>query len=120
MPKRIFVIDDEEGVLEGLKSWLEDEGFEVEAAQRAVEGLERITQAPPDLVILDIIMPEMDGFEVLEEMKKNHRTASIPVIMLTAKSETRSIFEANKMRAVDYVIKPFNQDELLRIIRRHI
>ncbi len=120
MAKRIVVVDDEPGVVEELEAWLEDEGYDVETSTDSAQGLKKIRETNPHLVILDIVMPEMDGFEVLSEIKKDSQTADIPVIMLTAKPETRSIMKAKDLRASDYVIKPFKPQEFLRTIQRHI
>ena len=117
--KTILVIDDEVGILEEMKLWLEEYGYNVVTASNGMAGLEKLNEITPHLIILDILMPRMDGFEVLLKLKDDFKTSSIPVIMLTAKRETGSIFKAQEMRATDYILKPFVPEELLRLIRIH-
>ncbi len=119
MPKTICVIDDELDVLEEIRAWLGEYGYRVVTASRADEGLEKIRDYNPDLILLDIGMPEKDGFELLSELKNNRRTSSIPVLMLTAKSESSAILKAQSMKASDYITKPFKNQELLKLIRRY-
>ena len=119
MAKTIFVIDDEPGVLEELDAWLSDEGYNVITAQNAFDGLAKLDEIRPNLIILDIMMPEMDGFEFLSKLKRNFRTSQIPVIMLTAKVESEAIMKAQELKATDYVMKPFETDELLQLIQKY-
>lgn len=120
MPKRVLIIDDETDLLEALDSWLGSYGYEVSTAKDGAEGLSRAKELRPDLVILDISMPKMDGFEVLSLIRADTQTASTPVVMLTAKGRTENIFEAEKLRAVDFLIKPFDATELLTSVRKNI
>ena len=120
MPKRVLIIDDETDLLEALDSWLGSYGYEVSTAKDGAEGLSRAKELRPDLVILDISMPKMDGFEVLSLIRADTQTALTPVVMLTAKGRTENIFEAEKLRAVDFLIKPFDATELLTSVRKNI
>ena len=120
MSKTICVIDDEPGILNELQIWLKEQGFNVITAASGDEAFEKMNVTKPHLVLLDIVMPKTDGLEVLSQLKRNKRTASIPVIMLTAKMETRTIMKAQGMEATDYFFKPFNTDELLFSIKKHL
>lgn len=119
MPKTILAIDDESEFLSELKLWLNDEGYEVLTVSRGEEALEQAKQAHPDLILLDVNMPETDGLEVLSQLKRNFDTSTIPVIMLTAREESGYILRSRELKANDYVMKPFNQEELLTLIHRY-
>jgi adenylate cyclase len=120
MPKKVLVIDDETDLLEALDTWLESHGYDVSTAKDGEEGLARARELRPNLVILDISMPKMDGFEVLSLIRANAQTATTPVIMLTAKGRTENIFQAEKLKAVDFLIKPFEAEELLTAVKKNI
>ena len=116
----ILIVDDDRSVHMTLTPVLAGAGFEIHSAYSGEEGLRMARSFQPRIVILDVIMPKMDGFEVLKRLKANARTAAIPVIMLTAKPETSSILKAQGMKATDYVVKPFDADNFLRVIQRHV
>lgn len=120
MAKTICVIDDEPGILNEMKAWLEETGYKVMTALSGHEAMEKMRGQKTHLVLCDIIMPKIDGLEFLSQLKNDHKTASIPVIMLSAKQETRTIMQARDFLASDYFFKPFNQDELLTSIQKHI
>lgn len=120
MAKKVLVIDDETDLLEALDTWLVSHGYEVSTAKDGAEGLARAKELKPHLVILDIAMPKMDGFEVLSLIRANAQTAATPVIMLTAKGRTENIFQAEKLNAVDFLIKPFDATELLTAVKKNI
>jgi DNA-binding response OmpR family regulator len=117
--KRILLVDDEKDFVESVKDFLEMRGYEVMVAYDGMSALES-AQKLPDLVLLDIKMPVMDGYEVLRRLQASRATAEIPVIMLTTKSETSSIFDAQKLSATDYIIKPTNLQELLDMIKKYL
>jgi len=118
--KKILVIDDEPEVADFLKTRLEPKGYEVAASYCGEDGLKKIKAARPDAVLLDIIMPGMDGLEVLRAIRRNPDTASMPVIMLTAKKDTASILKSENLSATDYIIKPFNLGELEKLLEIHV
>lgn len=120
MGKTICVIDDEPGIRTEMQSWLSELGYDVMVCASGREAFEKMKQRRAHLVLLDIVMPKVDGLEVLSLLKNDQRTSSIPVIMLSAKQETRTILQAQHYLAADYFFKPFNQDELLFSIKRHI
>ncbi len=86
MGKKILIVDDEESIREPLKEMLVRNGYEVIMAEDGKKGLDEARKKKPDLVLLDVNMPKMDGFKVLEELKKDKKTADIPVFMLTSRS----------------------------------
>jgi two-component system alkaline phosphatase synthesis response regulator PhoP len=111
------VVDDEPDFALLVQGNLQKEGFDVDVAYNGVEGLEKIKQNPPDAVVLDVMMPEMDGYEVCAEMKKDDRFADIAILMLTAVADhvtsTRySHFDGMSMEADDYLPKPASAEEI--------
>ena len=113
MGKRILAIDDESDVVIILKSALESEGFEVETHTNGPDGLAAARENPPDLILLDVMMPGMTGFEVLEALKEEESTSLVPVIMLTGMSERKKIQEALASGIDYYIVKPFDFHDLL-------
>ena len=118
--KKILIIDDDADILELTQKRLERYGYRVLAAKDGAQGLIKVREEKPDLILLDIVMPNQDGFTILRELKKSEATRRIPVIMLTAKSETKSIFEGEEYGAIDYFIKPCDWQELVRYIRKYL
>jgi DNA-binding response OmpR family regulator len=112
MPKKILVIEDDESVRLVVSLSLEKEGYDVEQVASGEEALEKVIDFSPDLVILDIMMPEMDGWEVLRLLKSNPLTVNIPICILTAKTEIRDMMYATQKGAADYITKPFTSKEL--------
>lgn len=113
MPKKILVVDDEPGICDVVCLNLDVEGYEAVCVQSGREALERVKTERPDLVVLDIMMPEIDGWEVLSHMKSDPVTSNIPVILLSAKSEEVSKLLGFQLGAEDYVTKPFSIKELM-------
>ena len=114
MTVRILVVDDEPDVLLMLRMSLEDEGYEVVLAPDGQAGLERIAEQRPDLVLLDLMMPVLDGWAVLE--RKRRDGDDTPVVVLSAKSDPDDIDKALALGAVDYVGKPFDLDRLMALV----
>jgi len=110
---RILVADDEPHIRRILQFLLEQEGFEVHLAEDGEEAWKAVASFQPDLVLLDVMMPRMDGFAVLEIIRAGFETARLPVILLTAKGEEQDKVKGLAGGANDYIIKPFNHDELL-------
>lgn len=115
--KTIFVVEDEPDIAELLRHHLEGEGFCVHSAFDGEAALRDITLKWPDLILLDLMLPGLDGREVCRALKKNPKTASIPIIMLTAKSEESDIVAGLELEADDYVTKPFSIKVLMARIR---
>jgi diguanylate cyclase (GGDEF)-like protein len=114
---KILVVDDEPHIRRILQFLLQQEGFEVVLAENGEEALAYLGQEMPDLVLLDVMMPRMDGYSVLQEIRKSYETRNLPVVMLTAKGESAEKVRGLKGGANDYLTKPFNQEELL--LRMH-
>ncbi len=110
MPHRVLIVEDEENLLEALRYSFSREDFEVHTATDGATGLQIARVTPLDVVILDIILPEMDGIEVCRELR---RTSTVPIIMLTAKGEEIDRIVGLEVGADDYVVKPFSVRELL-------
>src|SRR3712207_3475937 len=110
----IVCVDDEADILEMLELALEDEGFEVHTIQRSVEAAEIVRERKPALVLLDLLMPEMNGFEVLQELRS---FSAVPVMILTARGNSRDVVEGLERGADDYLPKPFNLGELAARVR---
>jgi two-component system alkaline phosphatase synthesis response regulator PhoP len=109
---KILIVDDELDTLLPLKRALEMEGFKVIEAQDGVEALEKVSVETPDLILLDLMLPKIQGFEVCQRLKQDETTSSIPIIMLTAKGETSDKVGGIEIGADDYVTKPFDLAEL--------
>ncbi|MBI3967598.1 MAG: response regulator transcription factor, partial [Chloroflexi bacterium] len=114
MDRTILVVDDEPRIIEFVRLNLELEGYRVVTATRGREALEKLRDNLPDLVIMDVMMPEMDGYQTLKEIRK---VSSVPVIMLTVKAEERDRVMGLELGADDYVAKPFSHLELLSRIK---
>lgn len=117
MPK-ILIADDEPNIVRIVTVCLQMEGFEVVAATDGREALDRAQTELPDLIILDIMMPLMDGIEVLRQLGYQRETRKIPVIMLTAKTGNRDVTQAREMGVKEYLTKPFDRDRLLAAVRK--
>lgn len=114
---KVLVIDDEENIIEFIRLGLRYEGFQVESASDGEQGVTTAQRINPDLIILDIMMPGIDGLEVCRRLRANPTTRDIPVLMLTAKDEVRDRIAGLRTGADDYLTKPFDFDELLERIR---
>lgn len=114
---KILIVDDEKDLTNLIRVNLESEGFECIVAYNGAEGIEKVANELPDLILLDIKMPVMDGYEVLEELKENHQTASIPVIMCTTVRGEENIKKAYELGASGYIIKPFEMYEIVEKIQ---
>lgn len=112
MTKKILVCDDEPYILMALTDAVEMEGYECVTAVNGKEALQKARETLPDLIMLDIMMPFMDGFEVCRELKADAATRDIPVIMLTAKSQQVDIQKGKDAGADDYITKPFRPSTL--------
>lgn len=114
---RILVVDDEPPIREILKFQLENSGFQVRCAEDGEEGLQMVSEDPPDLVLLDLMIPHMDGYEVCRRIKGDYGTRHIPVIILTARGELDEKLKGLENGANDYVTKPFSMPELLMRVK---
>jgi diguanylate cyclase (GGDEF)-like protein len=116
-PPRVLVVDDEPPIRDILKFQLENAGFVVKCAEDGAEGLQMAQEDPPDLVLLDLMIPEMDGYEVCRRLKSAYETRHVPVIILTARGELDEKLKGLENGANDYVTKPFSMPELLMRVK---
>jgi len=119
--KRILCIEDEPDMIELIRLILSRHGFEVSGANGGVEGARKIREEMPDLVLLDIMMPDMDGWEVYQQIKADENTKDIPVIVVTAKAQNiDKVLGLHIAKVDDYISKPFTPDDLLESVQRVI
>lgn len=116
MNKRVLVVDDDQSIQRVLVQTLQLEGYEVATASDGVEALESLQGQLPDVVILDVMMPKLDGLDVLKRMRADERTQTVPVILLTARSSQEDIWEGWQSGVDYYMTKPFDVEELLRFL----
>ncbi len=117
MAAQVLVVEDEPDIRDLVVFHLEREGFRVRTARNGPDALKQIRAAPPDLVVLDLMLPEIDGLEVCRRLRRDPATASIPVIMLTAKGDEADRVVGLELGADDYVTKPFSPKELVARLR---
>ncbi|MBE9102124.1 response regulator [Vacuolonema iberomarrocanum] len=116
MPGQILLVDDEPGLREAVQAYLEDSGFDVLVASNAKEGWDKLEQAMPDLVISDIMMPQVDGYQFLQQMREDDRFETLPVIFLTARGMTADRIQGYQAGCDAYLPKPFDPEELVAIV----
>jgi CheY-like chemotaxis protein len=117
-PVTVLVCDDDPLIRDLLKHRLAERGYRVELAGDGAEGLARVAKRRPGAVVLDAMMPRVDGFEVLRTLRENEETRHIPVIFLTARRQERDVLEALRLGADDFINKPFIPEELLSRLSR--
>jgi adenylate cyclase len=120
MSSRILVVDDTPANIQSLAAILKEKGYQISVATNGKQALDVLARVSPDLILLDVMMPEMDGFETCRRLKASEQWRQIPVIFLTAKTETADIVQGFELGAVDYVAKPFNAHELLARVNTHL
>ena len=113
---QLLLVDDEPGLREAVKDYLTESGFGVQVASNAREGWELMQQTTPDLVISDIMMPQVDGYQFLKQLRDDARFTALPVIFLTAKGMTGDRIQGYQARCDAYLSKPFDPDELVAIV----
>jgi DNA-binding response OmpR family regulator len=118
MKPRILVADDDPVILRLLEVNLGLEGFEVETANRGEDAVERARQIQPDVVILDVMMPGMTGYDVAGRLKEDPSTAAIPIVFLSARTQEEDRVRGRELGVAAYVTKPFDPGELMDIVRR--
>ena len=121
MAKKILLVEDEEIMIDLLQKKLTKEGYEISVAKDGEEGLKAMREVKPDLILLDIIMPKMGGFEVMTEMQKDKTLAKIPVIVISNSGQPVEIDRAQKLGAKDWLIKTeFDPQEVIDKVKKHI
>jgi two-component system alkaline phosphatase synthesis response regulator PhoP len=118
MPRKILVVDDERHIVRLVEVNLQKAGYTVTTAYDGIEALEKVAADKPDMIILDVMMPRLDGFETLKKLQADAKTRDIPVIMLTAKAQDADIFKGWSSGVSSYLTKPFNPRELLTFVER--
>jgi two-component system alkaline phosphatase synthesis response regulator PhoP/two-component system response regulator VicR len=115
---RILAVDDEPNIVRLIQVNLERQGYQVETANNGRQALEKVRANRPDLLVSDVMMPEMDGFELLKNVRADASLSDLPIIMLTAKGADKDIMEGYTRGADMYLTKPFNPQELLQFVKR--
>jgi CheY-like chemotaxis protein len=118
--KRILIVEDTKTIVMVEKLMLSGQDYEIETASNGLEGLMKAQNIKPDLVLLDIMMPEMDGIEMCRQLKANSETKSIPVVMVTTKGESDKVEQAFLAGCDDYVTKPIDKVELRSKVAKHL
>ncbi len=117
MAQRILVVEDDPNIRRVLTLQLKDAGYEIEAVEDGVKALEEVERQTPDLILLDVMMPKMSGYEVCERLRQDFQGSRVPIIMLTAKSTVEEKVEGFEHGANDYLTKPYKQEELLARVK---
>ena len=118
--EKILIVDDSAGIRRRLWEFLAAAGYRLEQAANGIEALDKARSFAPDMVLLDIVMPEMDGLKVLRDLRENAPTRDVPVILITSKSQGKDVKTGFDLGANDYVTKPFDPEVLLARVRRHL
>lgn len=118
--EKILIIEDDKAYIENIKILLEEEGFNVASAINGFDGIELAKNENPDLIICDIMLPDVDGYSILKELRKREKTKLIPIIFLTAKSSMSDLRAGMNLGADDYLTKPFHADDLLTAVRTRL
>lgn len=117
---KVLVVDDEIPIQRIVKFNLEKEGYIVFLADNGKKAVESVKQNAPDIILLDVMMPEMDGYEVCKALKKNEKTKHIPVIMLTARGQEADEQKGLAVGADDYITKPFSPKKLMELVKEKL
>ena len=117
MPKKILIVDDEPSIIVPLQFLMEQNGYEVMVAFSGEEAMETIAQTPPDLILLDIMLPVIDGFEVCQRVRENLDWHKIPIIMITAMGSEVNVAKGLALGANAYITKPFSNADVIRLVK---
>jgi CheY-like chemotaxis protein len=120
MEQTVLIIEDEKLIIVSTQMVLEAAGFRVESATNGEDGIAKARSMAPDLILLDIMMPGIDGWETLTRLKRDPATANIPVVIFTAREHARGHQKSSEMGAADYFRKPFEPDELIELVEKHV
>ena len=118
--KNILVVEDNTGIREEVCDILTMEGFNISQAKNGQQGLKMVKEIKPNLILSDIVMPEMDGFEMYQNLIKNNETKNIPIIFLSAKADKEAIERVKVIGNGEYIVKPVDPDILINIINKRI
>ncbi|HED23900.1 MAG TPA: response regulator [Firmicutes bacterium] len=120
MAKKILLVEDEKNVILGVRTCLDAVGYQVDIVEDGEEALHYIKRETPDLILLDLLLPKVDGFEVLKTVKEDEKKKVIPVIVLTAKAEEEDRQRAMELGADNYMTKPFKPQELWDLLKKYL
>lgn len=118
--KNILVVDDEPSWLKVLRYFLENKGYEVKTASSGTEALKALQTYHPDIILSDVRMPEMNGFDLLDTIRKNPEVSGTPVIFFSAIDDYDARKTAKDLGAADYIVKPFDQEEVASVLHKHL
>ncbi len=118
--KNILVVDDEPSWLKVLRYFLENKGYAVRTVSSGVEALQALQTYHPDIILSDVRMPEMNGFDLLDTIRKTPEVSSTPVIFFSAIDDYDARKTAKDLGAVDYIVKPFDQEEVASVLHKHL
>jgi CheY-like chemotaxis protein len=118
--KRVLVVDDTGAVQVLIRRWITNEGYEIDLASNGREALERAATTPPDLILLDVMMPGINGYAVCRQLRENEQTKNTPVIIITALPTALDSEEGKLSGANEVMIKPLNPEELIRRVRAYL
>ena len=120
MSKKVLLVEDEKNVILGVRTCLDAVGYDVEIVEDGEEALNSVNREHPDLILLDLLLPKVDGFEVLKTLKVKEETSKIPVVVLTAKAEEEDRQRAMDLGANNYMTKPFKPQELWDVLKGYL
>lgn len=120
MSKKILIIDDEPEFVDALRMRLEANGYDCIAAYDGQDGMDKAKREAPGLILLDLVMPRINGFTVLVKLKGDSKTMNIPVVILTAKTESEYALDAGRLGANDYIVKPASMQAVVDMVRKYI
>ncbi len=120
MPNKVLLVEDEKNVILGVRTCLDAVGYQVEVVEDGEDALESVRREHPDLILLDLLLPKVDGYEVLKVLKGDDETSSIPIIVLTAKAEEEHRQRAMDLGANNYMTKPFKPQELWDLLKHYL
>src|SRR5262245_28965319 len=116
-PKKILLVDDSETILQIEQMILRPESYEIVLARNGVEGVAKALESAPDLILMDVVMPEMDGFQAVKQLRDHSQTSAVPIVMVTTKVEAESMEAGYESGCSDYIIKPIDSVELVTKVK---